>query len=95
MLEKDIYYNLTDTQWNALQRLSSVSHMDVWFCLEHNDKGDYVIDLDNEGKKISFKSALTDLFGGMTDLDWLSLTREYKNALRELSTEVLKEDLCY
>ena len=87
------YYNLTDAQWDALQKLSSISKMDCWFYLNHDELGDFIQDAEDHMKPMNFCDGIGQLFDGMTERDWEQLTDEDHDALKELSVDLLGEEI--
>lgn len=84
-----IYYDLTDTEWNALMDLSSISHMDCWFNLQHNSHGDYVYD--NENKIIlPFEYAVGVLIYNAIDEDLQEIKCRYGDVLEVLENKLFK-----
>ena len=91
MTYNEKYYQLTDFQWDALQNLSSVSKMDCWFYLNHNEYGDFVQDGEDDFKTLNFADAVGTLFEGMSDWDWTCLSTRDKFALVKLSKDLVGE----
>ena len=84
----DYYYNLTDEQWNGLQRLSSVSKMDIWFYLNHDEYGDFIQDLENNSKMMKFDDGIEQLFSGLSDYDMSCLSTDEEKALKDLAMDL-------
>lgn len=57
---------LTDSQFNSLNKIARKTGMDCWFSIRQKDGKDYVFDLE-KGRKISWKAALKDFADGIVD----------------------------
>lgn len=57
---------LTENQYNSLDRIARKTGMDCWFLIRQKDGEDYVFDLE-KGRKISWESALNDFNDGIVD----------------------------
>ena len=57
---------LTDSQFNSLNKIARKTGMDCWFSIRQKDGKDYVFDIE-KGRKISWKAALKDFADGIVD----------------------------
>ena len=77
--------SLTDSEWNALLRISGHSHMDEWFCLCEDHDGVFVIDLDN-GSELDFREAVNMLADGIVEPTWNAAGAENRSSFIGLCT---------
>ena len=84
---------LTNEEYNVLQKISSKSKMDCWFCIgttPYEPFEDYILDLE-ENKTYSLKDGILMLDNGLTDLCDYKLTAEeksiYLNLIKKLKGE--------
>ena len=95
-VEHDLFYNkikdvvLTNDEYNALQKISSATKMDCWFCLVNDEEVDYVRDLEND-EKMSLVRAIGQLIDGMVEPvedEFYGLTQDeimaFKNLIKNL-----------
>lgn len=76
---------LTNNQYDGLNKIATKSKMDCWFWIrqKHNGK-DYVFDLE-ENRKISWKTALTQLSEGIVNPpEFYDLNEKEVTELRDL-----------
>ena len=87
-------YFLTDDEYIALNDVASDSHMDYWFYLVGDyEKGDYVIDLENDDEIMDFKEAIYQLYEGIVEPTWTNIGKENQNTLIELSYKLFGENI--
>ena len=83
-------YHLSDTEYNALQKIAGATGMDCWFHLEDTGNGDSVIfDLESDestNKPMNFKEGIDLLNQGIVDIDFLPDVEKqaYKSLIEKL-----------
>ena len=71
------YKQLTDEEYNVLNKIARKTKMDCWFSIKQDCHGvDYIYDLEGK-KRICLRTGIGELIEGVTDNDYLTPEEDY------------------